>query len=50
MVPTDKRRKQMRKPLRHIEDPVTSVVALLLWAALGFMGLLVLIFTLALGL
>jgi hypothetical protein len=39
----------MHKPLRHIEDPVTSVVALLVWAALGFLGLLVLMLTLALG-
>jgi hypothetical protein len=39
----------MHKPLRHIEDPVTSVVALLLSAALGFFGLLVLMLTLALG-
>jgi hypothetical protein len=27
----------MHKPLRHIEDPLTSVVALLLWAALGLL-------------
>ena len=39
----------MHKPLRHIEDPVTSIVALLVWAALGFLGLLVLMLTLALG-
>ena len=39
----------MRQPGRHIEDPVTSVVALLVWAALGFLGLLVLMLTLALG-
>ena len=39
----------MHKPLRHIEDPVTSVVALLVSAALGFLGLLVLMLTLALG-
>jgi hypothetical protein len=43
------RREMMHKPLRHIEDPVTSVVALLVWAALGFLGLLVLMLTLALG-
>jgi hypothetical protein len=48
-VPTDKRRKKMHKPLRHIEDPVTSIVALLVWVALGFLGLLVLMLTLALG-
>jgi hypothetical protein len=40
----------MHKPLRHIEDPVTSIVALLVWAALGIVGLLVLMLTLALGL
>ena len=39
----------MHKPLRHIEDPVTSVIALLVCAALGFLGLLVLMLTLALG-
>jgi hypothetical protein len=39
----------MHKPLRYIEDPITSVVALLVWAALGFLGLLVLMLTLALG-
>ena len=39
----------MRQPLRHTEDPVTSVVALLVFAALGFLGLLVLMLTLALG-
>jgi hypothetical protein len=39
----------MHKPLRHIEDPVTSVVALFVWAALGSLGLLVLMLTLALG-
>jgi hypothetical protein len=39
----------MRQPRRHIEDPVTSVVALLVWAAFGFLGLLVLMLTLALG-
>ena len=49
MVPTDKRRKKLHKPLRHIEDPVTSIVALLVWVALGFLGLLVLMLTLALG-
>ena len=39
----------MRQPLHHIEDPVTSVVALLIWAALGVLGLLVLALMLALG-
>jgi hypothetical protein len=39
----------MHKPLPHIEDPITSVIALLIWAALGFVGLLVLMLTLALG-
>jgi hypothetical protein len=40
----------MRQPLRHIEDPVTSVVALLVSAALGLLGVLVLGLMLALGL
>jgi len=39
----------MHKPLRHIEDPVASIVALLVWVALGFLALLVLMLTLALG-
>ena len=39
----------MHKPLRHIEDPVTSIVALLIWVAFGFLGLLVLMLTLAFG-
>jgi hypothetical protein len=39
----------MHKPLRHIEDPVISVVALLVWGALGFFGLLVMMLMLALG-
>ena len=46
----EQRRKTMRQPIRHVEDPVTSVVALLVWAALGFVGLLVLALVLALGL
>jgi hypothetical protein len=49
-VALEQRRKTMRQPIRHVEDPVTSVVALLVWAALGFMGLLVLALVLALGL
>jgi hypothetical protein len=43
------RRKKMRQPFRHIEDPITSVVALLVCAALGFFGLLALMLMLALG-
>ena len=39
----------MHKPLRHVEDPITSIVALLVSVALGFVGLLVLVLTLALG-
>jgi len=39
----------MRQPPRHIEDPITSVVTLVVSAALGFMGLLVLMLTVALG-
>jgi hypothetical protein len=48
-VTTGRRRKKLHKPLRHIEDPVTSIVALLVWVALGFLGLLVLMLTLAIG-
>ena len=40
----------MRQPPRHIDDPLTSVIALLISAVLGFLGLLVVILTLALGL
>jgi hypothetical protein len=39
----------MQQPLRHIEDTVTSVVALLVLAMVGFFGLVVLLLTLALG-
>ena len=39
----------MHKPLRHVEDTVTSVVALLVFGAVGFFGLVVLMLTLALG-
>jgi hypothetical protein len=39
----------MHKPLRYIEDPVTSVVTLLVFGAVGFFGLVVLMLTLALG-
>ena len=39
----------MHKPLRYVEDPITSIVALLVSVALGFVGLLVLMLTLALG-
>jgi hypothetical protein len=39
----------MRQPLRHIEDTVTSMVALLVLAVVGFFGLVVLLLTLALG-
>ena len=46
----EQRRKTMRQPIRHVDDPDTSVVALLVWAALGFMGLLMLALVLALGL
>ena len=37
----------MHKPLHHIEDTVTSVIALLVLGAMGFFGLVVLV--LALG-
>jgi hypothetical protein len=39
----------MQQPLRHIEDPVTSVVVLLVLGVVGFFGLVVLMLTLALG-
>jgi hypothetical protein len=39
----------MHQPLRHIEDTVTSIVALLVLAGVGFFGLVVLLLTLALG-
>ncbi len=39
----------MHQPPRQIGDPVTSVIALLVCAALGTLGLLVLLLTLALG-
>jgi hypothetical protein len=39
----------MQQPLRHIEDTVTSVVALLVLGVVGFFGLVVLLLTLALG-
>ena len=39
----------MRQPLRHIEDMVTSVVALLVLGVVGSFGLVVLLLTLALG-
>jgi hypothetical protein len=39
----------MRKPHHHIEDTVTSVVVLLIFGAMGFFGLVVLMLTLALG-
>ena len=39
----------MHKPLRHVEDTITSVVALLVFGAVGFFGLVVLMLTLALG-
>ena len=39
----------MHQPLRHIEDTVTSIVALLVLAVVGFFGLVVLLLTLALG-
>ena len=46
---TLEQRRKMPQPPRHVEDPVTSIVALLVWAALGSLGLLVLALTLALG-
>jgi hypothetical protein len=39
----------MHQPLRHTENTVTSVVALLVVGVVGFFGLLVLGLTLALG-
>jgi hypothetical protein len=39
----------VQKPLRHVEDTDTSVVALFVFGAVGFFGLVVLMLTLALG-
>ena len=39
----------MRQPHRHIEGTVTSVVGLLIFGAMGFFGLAVLMLALALG-
>jgi hypothetical protein len=39
----------MHQPRRQIVDPVTSVITLLVCAAWGLLGLLVLLLTLALG-
>jgi hypothetical protein len=39
----------VHRPLRHVEDAVTIVVALLVFGAVGFFGLIVLMLTLALG-
>jgi hypothetical protein len=39
----------VHRPLRHVEDTVTTVVALLVFGAVGFFGLIVLMLTLALG-
>jgi hypothetical protein len=39
----------MHQPIRHTENTVTSIVALLVVGMMGFFGLLVLGLTLALG-
>jgi hypothetical protein len=39
----------MQQPLRHIEDTVSSIVALLVLGAVRFFGLFVLLLALALG-
>ena len=39
----------MQLPHHHIEDTVTSIVAFLVLAMVGFFGLVVLMLTLALG-
>ena len=39
----------MRQPLRHIEDPITSVVTLLVFGAVGSLGFVALMLTLAIG-
>ena len=39
----------MRQPLRHIEDPITSVVTLLVFGAVGLLGFVALMLTLAIG-
>jgi hypothetical protein len=48
-APIENRGEKMRQPLRHIEDTVTSVVALLAFGVVGFFGLVVLLLMLALG-
>jgi hypothetical protein len=48
-APIKNRGEKMQQPLRHIEDTVTSIVALLVLAVVGFFGLVVLLLTLALG-
>jgi hypothetical protein len=40
----------MRQPPRHTEDAATSMVVLIVFGAVGFFGLVVLMLTLALGL
>jgi hypothetical protein len=49
LAPPNRGEKKMYQQHRHIEDPLTSVIALFVLAALGFFGLLVLMLTLALG-
>jgi hypothetical protein len=39
----------MRQTFRHIDDPTTSAVAVLVFMILGFVGLPVLVLLLALG-
>ncbi len=39
----------MHQPHHHIEDTVTSIVVLLIFGAVSFFGLVVLMLTLALG-
>jgi hypothetical protein len=39
----------MRQPTQHVEDRVASAVALIVWAAMGLLGLLSLALTLAIG-
>jgi hypothetical protein len=48
-TPTKQRGTMMRQSPRPIEDPIASVGALLICAALAFLGLLALMLLLALG-
>ena len=48
-MPIKNRGEKMQLPHHHIEDTVTSIVVLLIFGAMGFFGLVVLMLALALG-